>query len=291
MKILVVDDEPVVLNSCRKVLEEDGFDVRLVPSADEALKAIKDEEFDLLLVDVKMPKHDGMYLMQKVKEQWPDIPARLFRRRSNMKKQKALVIDDEQVVLDSVSKILTDENYKVDVSLSGREGLNWAIQKEYDIVLTDIRMPDIGGMRVLRDIKRANPSLPVVMITGYGSIQSSVQAMKLGAADYIEKPFTPDQLINAVASALDVAVTKPPEEQALIHKEEMITILERAASDSEFIAQLLYKGADALEEYNLTGPEKLALLTGDIEWIEKNIGPLKPNQKLWLEQRLSAEIW
>jgi len=208
-----------------------------------------------------------------------------------MKKQKALVIDDEQVVLDSVSKILTDENYKVDVSLSGREGLNWAIQKEYDIVLTDIRMPDIGGMRVLRDIKRANPSLPVVMITGYGSIQSSVQAMKLGAADYIEKPFTPDQLINAVASALDVAVTKPPEEQALIHKEEMITILERAASDSEFIAQLLYKGADALEEYNLTGPEKLALLTGDIEWIEKNIGPLKPNQKLWLEQRLSAEIW
>ena len=208
-----------------------------------------------------------------------------------MKKQKALVIDDEQVVLDSVSKILTDENYEVDVSLSGREGLNWAIQKEYDIVLTDIRMPDIGGMRVLRDIKRANPSLPVVMITGYGSIQSSVQAMKLGAADYIEKPFTPDQLIEAVASALDIAATKPPEEQALIHKEEMITILERAASDSEFIAQLLYKGADALEEYNLTGPEKLALLTGDIEWIEKNIGPLKPNQKLWLEQRLSAEIW
>jgi DNA-binding NtrC family response regulator len=208
-----------------------------------------------------------------------------------MKKQKALVIDDEQVVLDSVSKILTDENYEVDVSLSGREGLNWAIQKEYDIVLTDIRMPDIGGMRVLRDIKRANPALPVVMITGYATIQSSVQAMKLGAADYIEKPFTPDQLIEAVASALDIAATKPPEEQALIHKEEMITILERAASDSEFIAQLLYKGADALEEYNLTGPEKLALLTGDIEWIEKNIGPLKPNQKLWLEQRLSAEIW
>jgi len=208
-----------------------------------------------------------------------------------MEKNKALVIDDEQVVLDSVTKILTEENYEVDVSLSGREGLNQAIQKEYDIVLTDIRMPDIGGMRVLRDIKRANPSLPVVMITGYASVRSSVQAMKLGAADYIEKPFTPDQLLKAVNSALDIAATKPPEEQALIHKEEMITILERAASDSEFIAQLLYEGADALQEYDLTGPEKLALLTGDIEWIEKHIGPLKPNQKLWLEQRLSAEIW
>ena len=208
-----------------------------------------------------------------------------------MEKNKALVIDDEQIVLDSVSKILKDENYEVDVSLSGREGLNQAIQKEYDIVLTDIRMPDIGGMRVLRDVKRAKPSLPVLIITGYASVKSAVQAMKLGAADYIEKPFTPDQLLKAVDSALDIAATKPPEEQALIHKEEMIKILERAASDSEFIAKLLYEGADALEEYDLTGPEKLALLTGDIEWIEKHIGPLKPNQRLWLEQRLSAEIW
>ena len=208
-----------------------------------------------------------------------------------MEKNKALVIDDEQVVLDSVTKILTEENYEVDVSLSGREGLNQAIQKEYDIVLTDIRMPDIGGMRVLRDIKRANPSLPVVMITGYASVRSSVQAMKLGAADYIEKPFTPDQLLKAVNSALDIAATKPPEEQALIHKEEMITILERAASDSEFIAQLLYEGADALQEYDLTGPEKLALLTGDVEWIEEAIGPLTRSQRRWLDLRRSAEIW
>jgi DNA-binding NtrC family response regulator len=74
MKILVIDDEPVVLTSCRKVLEEDGFDVYLVPSADEALKAMKKGVFDLLLVDIKMPKHDGIYLMQKVKEKWPDVP-------------------------------------------------------------------------------------------------------------------------------------------------------------------------------------------------------------------------
>jgi len=208
-----------------------------------------------------------------------------------MKPKKALVIDDEQVVLDSVTKILTDENYEVDVSLSGQEGLQWAIGRDYDIVLTDIRMPDIGGMRVLRDIKRAKPSLPVMMITGYASVESSVQAMKLGAADYIEKPFTPDQLLKAVASALDIAATQEPEEQTVIHKEEMIKVLERASSDSEFIANLLYHGADALEEYELTGPERLAVLTGDIEWIEEQIGPLTAIQKKWLEQRLSADIW
>jgi len=208
-----------------------------------------------------------------------------------MEKNKALVIDDEQIILDSVSKILKDENYEVDVSLSGREGLNQAIQKEYDIVLTDIRMPDIGGMRVLRDVKRSKPSLPVVIITGYASVKSAVQAMKLGAADYIEKPFTPDQLLKAVDSALDIAATKPPEEQALIHKEEMIKVLERAASDSEFFTNLLEYASDALDEYDLTGPEKLALLTGDVEWIEEEIGPLTRSQRRWLDLRRSAEIW
>jgi DNA-binding NtrC family response regulator len=100
-----------------------------------------------------------------------------------METHKALVIDDEQIVLDSVSKILREEDYSVDSTLSGREGRDKAIQENYDIVLTDIRMPDIGGMRVLRDVKRAKPSLPVVIITGYATVRSAVQAMKLGAAD------------------------------------------------------------------------------------------------------------
>ena len=208
-----------------------------------------------------------------------------------MEKNKALVIDDEQIVLDSVSKILTDEDYEVDVSLSGREGLNQAIEKDYDVVLTDIRMPDIGGMRVLRDVKRAKPSLPVVIITGYASVKSAVQAMKLGAADYIEKPFTPDQLLKAVDAALDIAATQTPEVQDLIHKEEMIKVLERAASDSEFFTNLLEYASDALDEYDLTGPEKLALLTGDVEWIEEAIGPLTRSQRRWLDLRRSAEIW
>jgi len=208
-----------------------------------------------------------------------------------MEKMKALVIDDEQVVLDSVTKILTSDNYEVDGSLSGREGLEWAVQRDYDIVLIDILMPDIGGMRVLRDVKRAKPSLPVVIITGYATVRSAVQAMKLGAADYLEKPFNPEGLLKAVGSALGIAASQAPEEQALIHKEELIKILERAASDSKFIYDLLYYGTDALDEYDLTGPEKLAIWTGDIEWIEKHIGQLTPLQKRWLELRKRAEIW
>ncbi len=74
MKILVVDDEDIVLESCQAIFELEGFEVMLVPSADKALKAMKNYNFALLLVDVKMPKHDGIYLMQKVKEKWPNVP-------------------------------------------------------------------------------------------------------------------------------------------------------------------------------------------------------------------------
>ncbi len=208
-----------------------------------------------------------------------------------MGKKRVLVIDDEKIVLKSIEKILSHENCEVEGFISSRIGLKRALGREYDILLTDIRMPEIGGMRILRDIKRAKPTLPVVIITGYATVKSAVQAMKLGATDYIEKPFTPEDLINSVNEALHKATREAAQEQKLIHDEEIIKVLDRAAYDSEFVASLYYYEADALDEYNLTGPEKLAILTGDISWIEKHVGKLTEKQKRWLNQRLNAEIW
>lgn len=74
MRILVVDDDPTVLKSCRRILEPEGFEVHVVPSADEALEAMRQDDFALLLVDVKMPTRDGIYLMREVKKEWPDKP-------------------------------------------------------------------------------------------------------------------------------------------------------------------------------------------------------------------------
>jgi DNA-binding NtrC family response regulator len=200
-----------------------------------------------------------------------------------------LAIDDEAIVLESVRKVLAD--FEVDLAQSSRQGLDWGISRDYDLVLTDIRMPEIGGMRILRDIKRVKPAVPVVIFTGYATVQSAVQAMKLGAADYIEKPFTPDMLLTTVRKALEKARTEAPEAQEVVHKEEVIRVLERAAVDSEFVSSLFYYGADALQDYELTGPEKLAILTGDIQWLESQVGPLSAVQKRWLESRLGAEIW
>jgi DNA-binding NtrC family response regulator len=208
-----------------------------------------------------------------------------------MQKKRVLVIDDERIVLDSITKILKNENFEVDVTLSGRQGMEWAIAKSYDIVLTDLRMPDIGGMRVLRDVKRAKPAMPVVMITGFGSVKSAVQAMKLGAAEYLEKPFAPDDLIRVIQKALHIAATTAPEDQSLVHKEEILKVLERAATDYVLVYNLLHYGVEALDEFNLTAAEKLAILSGDIQWIESNVGKLSANQRKWLEGRLGAEIW
>jgi DNA-binding NtrC family response regulator len=206
-----------------------------------------------------------------------------------MRKLKVLAIDDEPIVLESVRKVLGD--FEVDLAQSSRQGLEWGVSREYDLVLTDIRMPEIGGMRILRDLKRAKPALPVVIFTGYATVQSAVQAMKLGAADYIEKPFTPDMLLTTVQRALEKSRGQAPERQEVTHKEEVIRVLERAAVDSQFVTSLFYYGADALQDYELSGPEKLAILTGDVQWIESQIGTLSAVQKRWLESRLSAEIW
>jgi DNA-binding NtrC family response regulator len=74
MKILIVDDERIVLDSCKRVLEADGYSVNLVTSADEALQAMSGEAFSLVLIDIKMPGRDGLSLKREVKEKWPDIP-------------------------------------------------------------------------------------------------------------------------------------------------------------------------------------------------------------------------
>jgi DNA-binding NtrC family response regulator len=197
-------------------------------------------------------------------------------------KKKALVIDDEKVVLDSISKILTDENFEVHTTLYGKGGISLAIKKPYDIVLTDIRMPYVDGFKVLRDIRRFKPAIPVVIITGYATVDSALQAMKLGATNYIEKPFTPDQLIRTVASAMEDTSNGSPEEQIIIHRKEILKILKKGASDRKFANRIFERGADALEKYNLTNHEKLAIITADIDWIEDQIGTLKPDHKQWL---------
>jgi DNA-binding NtrC family response regulator len=118
VKTLIVDDDPIVLDSCKRVFEAEGFEVCLVPSADKAFEVMKNNMFDILLIDVKMPERDGMYLMRGVKEKWPEIP--------------------------------------------------------------------------------------IVVMSGYPTPETIADGFQLGAAKFIAKPFTPDELLETVRQVLQI---------------------------------------------------------------------------------------
>ena len=118
-------------------------------------------------------------------------------------KANILVIDDELIILESCNRILSEDGYNVQAAQTGTEGLQKLRKEKFDIVLTDLKMPDISGMEVLKRIMRSHPDIVVVMITGYSTVQTAVEAMKLGAYDYIPKPFTPEELEEAVSKALE----------------------------------------------------------------------------------------
>ncbi|MFC1833926.1 response regulator [Thermodesulfobacteriota bacterium] len=113
-----------------------------------------------------------------------------------------LVIDDEQIVHDSVQRILENEGYDVDGALRVAEALEMLAKKSYDLVLTDLMMPDESGMKAVEAVARDHPYCGVVMFTGFATVESALESMKLGALDYLPKPFTPEELIDVAGKAL-----------------------------------------------------------------------------------------
>jgi DNA-binding NtrC family response regulator len=114
------------------------------------------------------------------------------------KKAKILVVDDEIHVCNSIAKALEVVDYLVDTVLSGEEALKQQDVNKYDVIITDLMMPGISGMELLKALKEKDPAVRVIMITGYPSTKSTVAAIKSGAVDYLPKPFTPGELRSAV---------------------------------------------------------------------------------------------
>ena len=116
---------------------------------------------------------------------------------------RILVVDDEEIVLQSCRRALGDGERVVDTAASGAEALKRIEEGRYDLVLLDIMMPDIDGLQVLQRVKESHPDLEVIMVTGLSQIGTAVRAMKLGAFDYLPKPFDPDELALVVDRAVE----------------------------------------------------------------------------------------
>jgi DNA-binding NtrC family response regulator len=119
--------------------------------------------------------------------------------KKEAQKLSILIVDDEEDILNVLKLILTKEGYQVDTALDGKQALQLFRKKSYDIVLTDLRMPEMDGMELLERIKEIRPETEVLIMTAYASVESAVLAMKKGAADYIVKPFLNEDVKMRIA--------------------------------------------------------------------------------------------
>jgi CheY-like chemotaxis protein len=126
--------------------------------------------------------------------EYTDEAKSLKRVEVNEPKARILAVDDEAIVLDSFRKILVIAGYSVDTVETGPEAVGLVRKNDYDFVFTDFKMPEMDGVEVTKAVKHLRPDVDVVLITGYASIESAVETMKHGAMDYVEKPFTADEL-------------------------------------------------------------------------------------------------
>ncbi len=116
-------------------------------------------------------------------------------------KARILCVDDEAVILDSFRKILVLDGYCVDTVETGREALGLIQNHSYDFLFTDLKMPEMDGVEVTKSVKHLRPDIDVIIITGYASVETAVECMKFGAMDYVQKPFTEDELLEFTKKA------------------------------------------------------------------------------------------
>ena len=160
---------------------------------------------------------------------------------------KILIIDDEKNIRSTLKKALEAEDYRVYLAENGREGISKAKQKTFDVIMLDLKLPDIKGTKVLEKIREKDIDTPVLVITGYGSVESAVKVMKLGAIDYLEKPFNPAQIKEQV--------------KEIIARKEISTIAEEqeieAKISEENIEQLIARAKSAINKRNFEAAENL----------------------------------
>lgn len=211
-----------------------------------------------------------------------------------------LVMEDDLNVAKGLEMILSEEGYQVNLAGTGALAMQAFNEKRYDLLVADLRLPDIDGMEIIKQVKNDTPETEVVVITGYGTAATAVEAMKIGVHDFLSKPFTDDQIKSAINEALITQESKMEKrtvkkaettEEKLIQKREVSQVLNRTAEDSDFWKDLMENGSIALEEYQLSMEAKAAIVSGDLKWINENVGELTQKQLMFIYKRLEREAW
>ena len=148
---------------------------------------------------------------------------------------RVLIIDDDKSTLETFSLILRRRGFDVHVAESGRSGLTVAVEHDFDVILSDLLLPDISGLTILEKLKAAKDHVRFVLMTGFGSTRSVIEAMHLGVADYVEKPIFEDELVQIIDRALTDTLPLPPP----------LNISDVRAHSSERLARVIITAIDA----------------------------------------------
>lgn len=169
---------------------------------------------------------------------------------------RILIVDDEKNIRVTLSDCLEQTGYQVSTAVDGAHALEKVGEEEFDLILLDMKMPGMDGMETLRRLKHIRPDINVVMITAYGSVETAVEAMKLGAVDYLRKPFTPDEIRAQVSAVLS---RRNLREEDVKDYPEMLAFAKARITERKFDLARVYLqkaiGAEPLkaEPYNLMG--------------------------------------
>lgn len=211
-----------------------------------------------------------------------------------------LVMEDDRNVARGLKFILDEEGYNVDVQETGYGALKAIGLSDYDLLMADIRLPDIDGLQVIRQVKEERPDTGIIAMSGYATSSLAVDAMKLGAYDFLAKPFTEEQIKSAIDDALYQNLSRRQGIQETssdiksgvsIEKREVMKVLNRTCEDTAFWDRLMNRGSNALWEYVLSSEAKSAIASGDLKWLNQNVGELTQKQLMFVYSRLEREAW
>jgi len=172
-----------------------------------------------------------------------------------MTTESILIVDDEEFLRDQLERILGEEGYAVRGVETGRQALEAVDREGVDLVLLDLNLPDLHGIEVLRELKARDPDLLVIVVTGYGSVESAVESLKLGAYDYIKKPFKADAIKLIVRLALE---TQRLRRRVRVLQERELGPGQAVVAESPAMAEILRQARDLARHSETT-----VLLTGE----------------------------
>jgi DNA-binding NtrC family response regulator len=185
---------------------------------------------------------------------------------------RILVVDDDEFVCSSLKWLLMDEGYDVEVAVDGKTAIEMLDRRAYDLVLTDLMMPEVDGLAVLHEVKKRNPCTAVIILTGYGTLEAAMSALKDGAYDFLTKPCDDGEMKFKIQGALE-------------HKRlsERVRELESVAADAagtEFVERLATWADRELERAERLSDEELRPRLGELRRKLREIRDAAAGQRL-----------